>query len=96
MLGCCTIAEVQQNTENTSHVETEKIYSFKERIEVILNLMAIGKKNVGQGKGYHCLQAHSTSVCKLRRPVIGFLYLVPLTFPAYCSSKWPYLFLNML
>lgn len=44
MLGCCTIAEVQQNTENTSHVETEKIYSFKERIEVILNLMAIGQK----------------------------------------------------
>lgn len=48
MLGCCTIAEVQQNTENTSNVETEKIYSFKERIEVILNLIAIGqKKNVG-------------------------------------------------
>lgn len=44
MLGCCTIAEVQQNTENTSHVETEKIYSFKERIEVILNLIAIGQK----------------------------------------------------
>lgn len=48
MLGCCTIAEVQQNTENTSNVETEKIYSFKERIEVILNLIAIGpKKNLG-------------------------------------------------
>lgn len=95
MLGCCTIAEVQQNTENTSNVETEKIYSFKERIEVILNLMAIDQKKC-RIKGYHCLQAPSTSVCKLRRPVIGFLYLVPFTFPAYCSSKWPYLFLNML